>query len=812
MIAMLIYAFVFSYFTILKHYQFASYSDLGSFNQAFYTTIFHGKLFYYTTELYFSPSGSYFAVHFSPILFPLLPFYMLKPSAITLLVIKSFILAFGALPLYLLSIEVLKNKKIGMALCIAYLLNPALHGANWFDFQPQIFIPILLFSLFLFLLKKRWKLYFASTILALSVEEHLVFIIILISVYTLFTSDMKLIRRSLNPMKGFNNSSVSIITILICIIWYFLIIYVKNFYFLNPEFLDIYRAVHNYDVLGFKGDILRLPIYVLLHLPLTFKALLYDFHLKFLYIVILFSPVLFIPFRSQITFITLVILVPMLLTNYRAYYMIGSHYPLYLLPFLFIATIDGLSNWSSNMNFDILQLPILKKVRYENLKATLLNLLLVTIIFTSSISPISPIAYTFSKGNQLLWYPNPQPYPDNFVKVLHEIIGKLPPEASILTQNHLFSHISNRINAYCLPVFFTQEKQSSLENYVRQFINKSDYILLDVRVPDFWTRFVFNEVINSENFGAYAFAGQFVLFKKEYTDKPSFIPYLSYEIFPAYKNLLIEHGEIIQDTTSKNGYVALSSTNKQEIFVFGPYIYLPPGIFEITFTIKLGEQDDGCIATLDVCDDGGNTPLAKRSLYGFELRSNEWTNVTLTFSSIKQRSSVEFRIFTEGVVNIYLDEVIVKITSPVATTEFGTTTFNYENLKLYSGNITNEKLLVHRGNIKADAFFWYGPYTTLPSGNYSASFFLKVSPAPQNMTERILTLDIAKDLGWNVTAYDEVDGKKLLCSRINSKWYKVTLEFETKSTLKNIEFRGLIPSPKYDIYLAYILVERIETS
>ncbi|MCJ7469449.1 DUF2079 domain-containing protein, partial [Candidatus Bathyarchaeota archaeon] len=71
-----VYTLTFSYFTIMKHYEFRSYAwDLGIFNQSFWTTLYEGRFFYNNVELLVNPSGSFFGIHFSPILFLILPIY-----------------------------------------------------------------------------------------------------------------------------------------------------------------------------------------------------------------------------------------------------------------------------------------------------------------------------------------------------------------------------------------------------------------------------------------------------------------------------------------------------------------------------------------------------------------------------------------------------------------------------------------------------------------------------------------------------------------------------------------------------------------
>ena len=215
----------------MKHDGFATFAwDLGIFDQAFHTTLYSGKLFYYTAELYLSPSGCYFAVHFSPILFVLLPFYAIQPSATTLLVLQSFILALGALPLYLLASDLLRSKKAGFVIGVAYLLYPALQGANWFDFHQQAFIPLLIFSSCYFLAKKSWKLYFTSILLALMVEEHVAPIIFVMAAYFLLASvDIREVIKSIGHLQ-FRLSVTSRVlstTMIMSVIGYFLDRYVR---------------------------------------------------------------------------------------------------------------------------------------------------------------------------------------------------------------------------------------------------------------------------------------------------------------------------------------------------------------------------------------------------------------------------------------------------------------------------------------------------------------------------------------------------------------------------------------------------------
>lgn len=133
----LVYTIVFSYVTILRHYSFSSGAyDLGIYENILWRTINYGDFFKSVPDPV-GPTGYFFSVHFSPILFLLLPIYAVHQATETLLVFQSFVLALGAYPLYLLARKELKSEVAGIVFAVAYLLYPPLQGVNWFDFHPQ---------------------------------------------------------------------------------------------------------------------------------------------------------------------------------------------------------------------------------------------------------------------------------------------------------------------------------------------------------------------------------------------------------------------------------------------------------------------------------------------------------------------------------------------------------------------------------------------------------------------------------------------------------------------------------------------------
>jgi uncharacterized membrane protein len=786
-VAIIIYGIVFSYFTVLKHNVFQSSGwDLGVLDQAFYTTLHSGKLFYYTADLFLNPSGCYFAQHISPILFLILPFYAINSSPTTLLILKSFILAFGALPLYFLARELLESAKAGFIAAIIYLLYVPLQGANWFDFQPQVFLPMLFFSMFYFVVKSEWRLYFLTVILAAMVEEHISMIIFLVAVYLLITSKVRPFWDSLKSFHGMNQNLASIITMMFSALYFIVAGWIKNSFPINPQFMYRYKALSVFSVLGVKGDPFLFPIYVLLNPQRAFDALLYDFPLKFLYLVFLFAPLLFFSFKSRLILVAVPFLGLLMLSNYNAYYSVGAHYPLYILAIIFVAALI-----------------VLKRLQHDARISILKTMLIASMVFTVSISPLSPLSAPFVKDG-LLWYPPGSLASNENIVSLNDLVNVIPPNASVLAQNTIFPHVSSRINAYVIP--FSDVVNDT--EYIRFLINSSEYILIGLPEQDLNTNFVLNEITRNNSYGAYALASHAILFRRGFQGEPLFAHYTEYKVFSAYKDLFFaSFSQNISDSSATSEKVVKCPKNLTGCFMFGPYTYLLQGSYEITFTVKVGEHNNSRVGWCDISANLSNI-ASKRDIFGFELQPNKWTNFTLTFTSTRLMTDVEFRAFSYGTADIYIDRVIMKRISPNATSDFGLRMFGSGDLSLSSGYVSNESFLIFpRKTISST--FWYGPYTVLPSGKYKATSLLKVSPLPKKPDEPILTLSLSANSGRDVLAEYAVKASDFLAKENAGDWQEFSFEFIAGDTLRNVEFTGLDPSPNFDIYLAYITIEPV---
>jgi len=510
-LAIICYTLVLSYYAVFKYYSFNAYAwDLGIFNQSLWTTLHSGKFLFSTVELFINPTGAFFGTHFSPILFLILPVYSLYSSPETLLVFQSLILALGAVPLYFFTKDALNKRTLAVAFSLAYLLYPPLHGVNSFDFHVQAFLPVLFFCLMYYLGKEKWPHYFFFLFLSLFVAENVPLIMIFIGLYC-FWSYRKDIVASIRQRKITDKRIlIPVLTIVIALIWKFFASWIQTTFFpFDTTYLQIFKAVDNWSILGVQGDPLYLPIHVILNPGSAIAAASYDIYPKLLYLCLLFAPLMFLSLDNNLTAITLVWLVPSLLSNYPPYYLIGTHFPAYIIPFVFLAAVGAVKKRVPRQFF-------------SSLGSYARNLILAGLLFTLIASPLSPIlanstAYDFSFSK---YYPQGV---TEHEKLLHNIVDMVPRKASVLTHNNIFPHFSSRTNAYVYPIRVHLERAppEAIDKYVNDTINKCEYVLVDT-TADSQTTAEIIEKINYLDYVTYAAGDGIYLFKKNYKGDPTF--------------------------------------------------------------------------------------------------------------------------------------------------------------------------------------------------------------------------------------------------------------------------------------------------
>jgi hypothetical protein len=496
-----------------------------------------------------------------------------------------------------------------------------------------------------------------------------------------------------------------------------------------------------------------------------------DWGMKMFYILSLFAPLVFLPFLALEP---LIMALPWIgasfISTYPPYYSIYYYYNGFVIPFIFVALLKGI-----------------ERLGLQQTKKVLAIILLSTAIFGLylPVAPGSPWNYQLPTTNDR-------------TRLIREILPLIPSNASILTQNDLFSYVSNRVEAYM---------------YMPGSTNISvDYILVDVasqwykwRQPDsFGERnppIVYTqEALKDGKYGVLASAKSILLLKKGYTGEPVlFVPYVSkYN----YETLTLTTGSIIEDPTSTSRYVLHNGEKDPKgDFWHSPYIDLPPGLYRVTYVIKVNgasevRQSDQLL-TVDVTASSGKILLAKRDVYGVHAPSGgQWFNVSLSFGLRTPTEEIEFKGFAVGNQSVYLDYLMVEQLSPkpVSITE---SAFNYEDLSLdESTGIISEGIIMH-----AEGFgtLWRGPYTSLPKGNYTAEFWLKLDrPYIGPLLDIGVSINSEKKVLTRLTVYD------YNFRRIDA-WQSFDVKFTLLNDSSNVEFPGM--TVREGAPISFLLVE-----
>ncbi len=383
----LLYTIVLSWFTILQHYAYeSSFWDLGLFEQSLWTTL-HGQLLNNTAE-----GMSHFGVHNSPVLLLLVPLYGVFPYTETLLVAQSLLLGLGAIPVYLLAKDVLDGNK-AILFAALYLLYPALHGINFFDFHEVAFLPLVALFSFYFLHRKNIIAFVVCSLFCLMVKEDASLIIAMFGLYGWY----------LNRGKGWNETFPYIGVTLLSIIWT-----AVSVFYLIPFF----NTAGVYQYFGIYGN--------------TTANIAWEAPEKGLYIVNMLLPFGFLPLLSPGTFVLSLPAWAEVLFSSRAHFRFAYHYSAILIPFIVISSVFGLK-WLQGVEWRSVG---------RRTGAILVAICLISLANTL-VNPASPLSVSYGI-----------PTPTDQHHIIDQVIQKIPPGASVSTQNDIGAHLATREHLY----------------------------------------------------------------------------------------------------------------------------------------------------------------------------------------------------------------------------------------------------------------------------------------------------------------------------------------------------------------------------
>ncbi|MCP8309081.1 MAG: DUF2079 domain-containing protein [archaeon] len=484
----------FSIFLAQNHNIFNTYAwDLGIFDQVLWSTL-HGRPFYYTLEPFWSQYNNFLATHFSPILVLVLPFYALYPKPETLFVVHSAIIALGVIVVYKLSYLVLKNEKYALIFSMLYLLNPLVLGQAFSSFHLEgFFMTSMMFTVYFFIKRNWWKYFFCFALTLMTIEYAAIPLIF-------FGITMLLMINKWGSPSWGVKFLIPFVTIVSSLLYFVL---AQN----TQLALGLIKVnIHQeWKILG-ANSIVEVPLKIIENPVAALNALSYDSLYKILYLLMIFAPVLFLPLLEPIYLLPISPwLIIALFSNYPAYYVVFTYYPAFIVPFIFLATIYGFRKITKSKNVKIANLKRLVS------PAMLMTTMLFLFISVPSIEPMSRLSRVDFQH----------------VTKLHEILGLLPNNASILAQDNIFPHVSGRFEAYTIP----SPNWEGFASKATEMLNitlakKPEYVLIDLGTDNPYSRamgeLILETLSKSEelSYGIFAERDGIYLFKFNYTGLP----------------------------------------------------------------------------------------------------------------------------------------------------------------------------------------------------------------------------------------------------------------------------------------------------
>jgi uncharacterized membrane protein len=344
------------------------------------------------------PRFPFGTVHRSWLLYLILPIYAIHPGPETLLAIQAVVVPLAAIPLYMLAFSELRSKTLAIAVAGAYLLYPPLHGLSQFDFHLEAFLPLFFITMAYTFKAKMTKTYLVTLILTITSMTVVAYVTLPFALYLLLEK-VKLGRGWSIKLQIDGQTKLTLATLALALV-------VIGLDKLTPSSLLLANGgIPAVSIISkWAGYLLNL------YGPLAFIPFLSPSHL--------------IPAAPWLAFT--------LLAGNPEYVSIYNQYSAYIAPFIFMGMVRATSRLIS------------REPKHNPIHIVVL-VLMATTFFLTSVDPVLAKPY---------WPHTPRwPTLTERDKVLHKIIQEIPSEASVLTQNNLAPHLTNRREIYItLPI------------------------------------------------------------------------------------------------------------------------------------------------------------------------------------------------------------------------------------------------------------------------------------------------------------------------------------------------------------------------
>jgi uncharacterized membrane protein len=359
------------------------------------------------------------------------PLYYLYPRAELLLVLQAFWCGAAVVPAYLLGRRHLGSGWPGVILAAAWVLYPALHGANLYEFHSLTLLAMPMLWLLYLLTAGHLRAYFILLPFVLLIREDVSLLLCCVGFAAVLTGDRRLVR-------------AGVITIGVAGLYFVLI---KTFIMGGA---DPTAGIEKVDPLGGKHGFAwyytdLIPrgggLWDMLRSLLANPMFAFDFALrkpKVIYLLQLLLPLAFLPlFAKRWRFAIVFGLFYILLASRRPVYSIHFQYSVVLFPVLFALAPMGLRRLRDG------DLPERLGLARGQLVAVLLACVLVSSLLMSwkfgGAVPNSSFRAGFVKATHTLTEKQEQQYEE-----FRALIERMPPDASVTVVGRAGPHASNR--------------------------------------------------------------------------------------------------------------------------------------------------------------------------------------------------------------------------------------------------------------------------------------------------------------------------------------------------------------------------------
>lgn len=434
----LCYFFFFTSYTITRHDAYLSGRfDLGNMSQTVWNTS-QGNFFMLT-----NPDGtekiSRLADHSDILLVLFAPLYWIWSDPKVLLIIQSLVLAFGGVIVYFLALEIIKSKKLSIALSLSFFLNFWIHEQNIFDFHAVSIGTTLLLASFLFLIKKKYVWFGLFLVLSVMTKENVFLVASLFGLYLLIK------QRKIIP--GI------LLTVIPTIIFFYLTSKAIPNARGNVHFALSYYSYIGTSTQGIVKNMLLHPQIILGHI-FSWSSLVYlnELLVPTGYLALL-SPI-YMVFALPDMAISLLSTNP----NLRSY---QYHYGAIVMPFVYISTMYGM-------------LFLIRRIKRVPIKSILFYYILFTALLTCYF--YSPIP-----GMKDADY---RPYTAQNTTLIFHYLSLIPQNSSVSASNNVGAHLSHRDNIYVIPFALNSADYIVLYGERRNTVNSISRITHEPLVED----------------------------------------------------------------------------------------------------------------------------------------------------------------------------------------------------------------------------------------------------------------------------------------------------------------------------------------